>query len=222
MDYRIAVGLLSLMIILTEGMVKMVNLTEEVKSYVEKVRGGPVLQLSFDKGKAKVTAQAGEFKNQGDCELPEGVDYRSCRDWYMWYIRDGITTPFILQGSVQVQYKGQKHEALTFNLSGATWIMWNPENLTTPINYTKKYYEKKCNFTAEVIFSGRFYYKVEKARGDNPKEDYVGIGMIGDRSSNFKKGNDTTLLYNVSGIFQHTALCFSQVTSRRKKASRRH
>ncbi|XP_049515309.1 uncharacterized protein LOC125941628 isoform X4 [Dermacentor silvarum] len=212
MKLAITLGLISLIlhIVPSKGISQMVNLTEEAVKYISKTNEG-IRWVSFkDKpqsGKeSPVTVTAKNPVYDDGCEQPPGLNYTVYSDYFFWYIYQGIWTPFEIFVNFTVLYKGQKNHTFRVNLSHASYIVWDPENLTTPLPYTKNFSEKKCNFAVEVTFNGKFSYEVERPRGDNPKQNSVGVGLLENKTLGLVKHNDTTLAYNVSGVFQHTVI----------------
>ncbi|XP_049515310.1 uncharacterized protein LOC125941629 [Dermacentor silvarum] len=213
MKLTIVLGVLSLMIIPRKGSCGKLNLTDEVRKYILAYVGEGIQAFNLTGGlqvlkeRPTVKATVNDITYDGDCKQPKNLTYPKCKDYYFWYIYRSIVTPFLLPLNLTVLYKGQTNQTSEVNLNNATFVMWNPENLTTPLDYGHNYSEKKCNFSFEVRLKGKFAYRVLKTKGDKPKEDALGIGLVADLNKELVKSDDLTATYNAGGVFQHTVIC---------------
>ncbi|XP_049515095.1 uncharacterized protein LOC125941577 [Dermacentor silvarum] len=217
----ITIGTVLLAISLFQGMCtkpNKLNLTKEVEQYVLSKRGKNLVSLNLTGGDRRpneqpVTATVHKLQYESGCKHVQKSDYPRCKDFYIWYIYESIVTPFTLPVNLTVLYKGEKNETLPSDLNDATHVYWNPENLTTPIVYTQEYYEEKCNFIVPITFKGWFTYEVQQSVGDTPLKDALGIGNVVESSKKLTASDSLTVLYNVSGVFQHTVVCTSKKTT---------
>ncbi|XP_075527246.1 uncharacterized protein LOC142559553 [Dermacentor variabilis] len=213
MKLTIVLGLLSLMIIPRRGSCGKLNLTDEVRKYIYHYVGYGIQDFNLTGGlqigneRPTVTGTVNNLKYDGDCEQPSNLDYSKCKDFFFWFIYRSILTPFTLPLNLTVLYKGRKYETFPFNLSNATYVMWNPENLSLPLDYGDNYSEKKCEFSVQVHLSGKFAYEVQKPKGDKPHKGALGIGMVGVISKDLLIDDDLNANYRAGGVFQHTVIC---------------
>lgn len=209
---KISVGLILLMVFSREGTCSKLNLTGEVERYIREYIGYGVEDYSL-KGKKvgtqspAITASTGELAYGDGCTKPSRDPNMQCSDAYMFYIYNGISTPFSLLVNITLSFRGIRNDTHLVDINNASYVYWNPDNITIYPNDTTNYSEEKCEFYIQVLFNGTFAYKVPEVKGDKPKEGSYGIGSVAQINRNLTQYGDNVLAYNVSGTFLHAVAC---------------
>uniref|UniRef100_A0A224YCJ7 DA-P36 family member n=1 Tax=Rhipicephalus zambeziensis TaxID=60191 RepID=A0A224YCJ7_9ACAR len=189
------------------------NLTEEVQKYTKSYISANIVDFSL-KDKTvngelpSLTARAGKLAYGNGCEKRLYATTNECSDLYMFYIYNGISTPFNLTINITLSYRGRRNDTFLVDINDASYIYWNPDNITMYPADTTNYSEEKCNFTCEVFFHGTFAYEVTEVKNDKPNKGLEGIGRvsyINDRKLVYN--GDLDLAYNISGVFLHAMTC---------------
>ncbi|KAL1426708.1 hypothetical protein MTO96_003305 [Rhipicephalus appendiculatus] len=146
------------------------NLTEEVHKYTKNYIGKDIVYYSLkdkpENGESPtLTAKAGQLAFGNGCEKRLSTT-KECSDLYMFYIYNGTITPFNLTIDLTLSYKGRRNNFVV-DINDASYIYWNPDNITMYPNDTTNYSEEKCNFTCEVSLHGSFAYEVKETIGPN-------------------------------------------------------
>uniref|UniRef100_L7LQB7 Putative da-p36 protein n=1 Tax=Rhipicephalus pulchellus TaxID=72859 RepID=L7LQB7_RHIPC len=217
MRATVTIGLILLVILPREGTCDMLNLTDEVRKYIlgyisTELEDFSLTKKLLDKYTPSITPSTGKVTYGPACKNPE-YSNSDCREFYTWIIHNSTVTPFTLPISLTALYKGKKNETHNVNINNATWVMWNPDNLT---EYPKSFSEEKCNFSIEVSFKGTFVYKVRKdVKGDKPLQGNEEIGRVAlNNPTRLAQYGDDTLKYNISGEFKHAVTCPSHSKTR--------
>ncbi|KAL1475334.1 hypothetical protein MTO96_037367 [Rhipicephalus appendiculatus] len=209
---------------ITNGAHIKLNLTEVVREYIVKYIGKEVLNFSLKEQVGNewptVKAKTGELVYGDQCKKVTYFPDMDCSDYYIYYIYNGISSPFDLPINLTLSYKGIRNDTHELNINNASYIYWNPDNITMyPANTSQSNFsEEKCDFSIQVMFSGSFVYKVKDVEDDKPKEGSHYIGRVGLLNKyGLSQWGDEVLLYNISGVFTHTVTCTPKLNLKKAK-----
>uniref|UniRef100_A0A131YE56 DA-P36 family member n=1 Tax=Rhipicephalus appendiculatus TaxID=34631 RepID=A0A131YE56_RHIAP len=121
------------------------NLTEEVHKYTKNYIGKDIVYYSLkdkpENGESPtLTAKAGQLAFGNGCEKRLSTT-KECSDLYMFYIYNGTITPFNLTIDLTLSYKGRRNNFVV-DINDASYIYWNPDNITMYPNDTTNYSEE--------------------------------------------------------------------------------
>ncbi|KAL1426709.1 hypothetical protein MTO96_003306 [Rhipicephalus appendiculatus] len=196
------------------------DLAKEVEIYVRTCKPDGLNSLNITGGERRnnlssVTAHVSQIEYHSGCskKLGEKRNDPGCKNAHIWLISCGIAAPLNLFANFTVPNKQPVEGAFLFDINNATQANWNPDNVTAAEKDHAISSIQACTFNIPIIFSGYFTYDAARPIGDNPLKDPVGIGNAATTSKRLTYINDTTSIYNVSGIYQHLILCASPPTA---------
>nr|XP_054930639.1 uncharacterized protein LOC129386584 [Dermacentor andersoni] len=209
----------------------MVNLTETAEAYLNATvkRGWKSWGLDgnyqywtghhYSENEHPILGTVNEYYQDSDCERPEPLQNRLCRERFTWIFKDGIWSPFQLLVNVTVTHVEGESETFELDLNNATSIT-RPQRLglnVMRVMYTRR---QACHFHALVSFNGSFAYKIKERRGDMPDYYAVGIGYLGSWKRGLVAEDIDVLKYNMSGTLKHLIVCTNQ-KKRKSKATKK-
>uniref|UniRef100_L7LQI1 Putative da-p36 protein n=1 Tax=Rhipicephalus pulchellus TaxID=72859 RepID=L7LQI1_RHIPC len=209
----VTAGILFCLMVRVEGNCGKLNLTKQAEEYVSK-RGGEVEKISFTDSHGTsdwepTTVTVGDMQLEKNCKYKTKLKNSKCVVLYWWYMTCSLLTPFNFTTNVSVPYMDKERRNLTFELNNTTFVQWNLDSLTNETYTQATTDSKSCNFSVEVGFQGKFFYEIQRQRGDNPKKNNVDVIYLEDRGLGLiRKGS--SLYYNVTGHFKHEVVCTDQ------------
>ncbi|XP_075731740.1 uncharacterized protein LOC142774716 [Rhipicephalus microplus] len=195
------------------GVIQMVNLTSDAEKLITARVGyrGKLKSFNFTGGyrpakEPAVTAKINSLIYSACSNYTEKFNNAKCKEVFTWNISHGIVSPLSLRVNTTVQLSvRKKNVTVTIDFNGASTLIWSTRN-KKPIKYNGPPTTQKCNFSAEAGYSGYVAYYLEEVRGDMPRYDVFNIVDLKNSTEGLEVRNNT-LVYNITGQFQHTLMC---------------
>uniref|UniRef100_A0A6G5A504 Putative conserved secreted protein n=1 Tax=Rhipicephalus microplus TaxID=6941 RepID=A0A6G5A504_RHIMP len=193
--------------------IRMVNLTSDAEKLIAaRVRyRGKLKSLNFTGGyrpakEPVVTAKVNPPIYGACSNYTERFNNAKCKEVFTWSIYNGIVSPLSLRvnTTVHLHVRG-KNVTVTLDFNGASTLIWSTRNKKL-IKYNGPTTTQECNFSAEAGYSGYVAYQLEEVRGDMPRYDAFNIVDLKNSTKGLEVRNNT-LVYNITGQFQHTLMC---------------